>query len=61
MINNYNGLRLTAGTKWLRESWAIRMPEAKGKSTNTLKDEDIKSIAEVVRTLLREDLDASLD
>ncbi|KAF3835646.1 hypothetical protein F7725_028204 [Dissostichus mawsoni] len=37
------------------------MPEAKGKSTKTLKDEDIKSIAEVVRTLLREELDASLD
>ncbi|KAK1880797.1 Coiled-coil domain containing protein 88B [Dissostichus eleginoides] len=37
------------------------MPEPKGKSTKTLKDEDIKSIAEVVRTLLHEELDASLD
>ncbi|KAI4799947.1 hypothetical protein KUCAC02_016485 [Chaenocephalus aceratus] len=37
------------------------MTEAKGKSTKTLKDEDMKSIAEVVRTLLREELDASLD
>ncbi|KAI4826762.1 hypothetical protein KUCAC02_030195 [Chaenocephalus aceratus] len=37
------------------------MPEAKGKSTKTLKDEDIKSIAEVVRTLLREEIDASFD
>ncbi|KAK1906791.1 LINE-1 type transposase domain containing protein 1 [Dissostichus eleginoides] len=37
------------------------MPEGKGKSTKTLKYEDIKSIAEVVRTLLREELDASLD
>ncbi|KAI4820837.1 hypothetical protein KUCAC02_028804 [Chaenocephalus aceratus] len=37
------------------------MTEAKGTSTKPLKDEDNKSIAEVVRTLLREELDASLD
>lgn len=36
------------------------MPDSKGKVTKTHKDEDIKSIAEVVRVLLREELDASM-
>lgn len=36
------------------------MPDSKGKTAKTLKDEDIKSIAEVVRALLREELEASM-
>lgn len=37
------------------------MPDTRAnKATGTLKDEDIKSISEVVRVLLREELDASL-
>ena len=36
------------------------MPDSKGKTTKTLKDEDIKSIAEVVRAFLRKELEASM-
>lgn len=36
------------------------MPDSKGKTAKTLKDDDIKSIADVVRALLREELEASM-
>ncbi len=36
------------------------MPDLKGKMTKTLSDEDIKSIAEVVKAVLHEELEASL-
>lgn len=36
------------------------MPDTKGKATKTLKEEDFKSIAERVRTLLQEELEASM-
>lgn len=39
---------------------SVKMPESKGKAAKTLKDEDIKSISEVVRALLREELEASM-
>ena len=38
----------------------VKMPDSKGKTAKTLKDKDIKSITEVVRALLREELEASM-